>query len=86
MLFWQIVAEATLQYTWSNLLGEGCDNFRADVNNSLRPYGLQPFLAFPSQHLEMALLHGSHLYQQPILDIRTNSSGARTRVFSSASF
>ncbi|KAK9917057.1 hypothetical protein WJX75_000396 [Coccomyxa subellipsoidea] len=69
-----IVAEATLQYTWSNLLGEGCDDFRADVNNSLRPYGLQPFLAFPSQHLEMALLHGSHLYQQPILDIRTNSS------------
>lgn len=64
-----------LQYYWSALPGEGCDTFKQEVSNSLRPFGLQPSLAFPSQHLQMALLRGNHLYRQPILDIRTNTSG-----------
>ncbi|CAL8464929.1 g4464 [Coccomyxa elongata] len=69
-----IVEVKTLDYYWSALPGEGCDNFRQDVSNSLRPFGLQPSLAFPSEHLQMVLLRGNHLYRQPILDIRTNTS------------
>ena len=71
----QIVEANMLQYYWSALPGEGCDTFKQEVSNSLRPFGLQPSLAFPSQHLQMALLRGNHLYRQPILDIRTNTSG-----------
>lgn len=76
----QIVEVKTLDYYWSALPGEGCDNFRQDVSNSLRPFGLQPSLAFPSQHLQMVMLRGNHVYRQPILDIRTNTSG-ETQVY-----
>ncbi len=75
----QIVTNRTLSYYWSSQPGQGCDSYQADALGSLRPLGLEPFLEFPSQTQDIVLISGTHRYQQPVLDVLTNQTGAHCR-------
>lgn len=57
--------------------GVGYESFKEDVTRTLRPYGLEESLAFPPRNLSLCRLRGTHVYQQPILDILTNATGRR---------
>jgi hypothetical protein len=72
----QVINNATLSYYWSPQPGQGCGEYQAAASAALRPFGLLPFLSFPSPTQDVALLSGSHRLAQNCLDLGTNSTGA----------
>jgi hypothetical protein len=71
----QIVENRTLSYYWANQADAGCEYYQQDVLNSLRPFGLEPSVKFPSHRQDVVLINGSHEFQQPVLDITSNKTG-----------